>query len=119
MNLCVVLLNRGSSHTSEIFSGPAHFEIACDSIHEALISLNHLERTGDTELGQQGGTGATGSHVRIGEPFPMRQFSGPGHPQGVESCSADSDCVRGLGRVEPKDLGESCSYTISALHRVV
>src|ERR1039458_2097757 len=66
MDLRVVLLNRGPPHTSEVLSGPGHLEIAGDSIHEALVSLNYLERTRNTMLGQQCRTNTASSHMRGG-----------------------------------------------------
>src|SRR5207248_791762 len=55
MDLCVVLLEDGHPHPLQVFPPPVDLEGPGDGVHETLVALEHLERTGDAAHGEERG----------------------------------------------------------------
>ncbi len=107
MNLGVVLLDDGARHPFEIFSLPIDLKPPRDALHEPLVPLEDLQRTGDPAHRQEGRVGCPEGGVRIGQPLPMGEEPRPCHPKRVEGGSADGDGMRCPGWVETERPGHS------------
>src|SRR5437762_637631 len=68
MDFCVVLLNRGSSHTPEGFSAPTHLQRTRAGVHKSLLARDNLERSCNISAGQQDRTARTSCEVRAAVP---------------------------------------------------
>ena len=71
MELGVVLLDARAQYSLEILAFPIDLKMPCDSIHEALVALEHFKRASNPAHGEKGRVGSAEYGVGIGQSFPI------------------------------------------------
>src|SRR5260370_22257761 len=115
----VVLLDAGARDRLQILLLPVNFETTGDALHEAFVSLEDLERTGNPTHGKKGRVGGAESSVGIGQAFPIGEPAGTSDAQGVERSATNRNSVCRLMLVELQRLGDSGGYGVCSLRGVI
>ena len=119
MDFGVVLLQDRPGNPLQVLGLPAQLEVAGHRVHEALLTLEYLEGTGNAAAGEQRRAGDSPGDVGVGQAFPVRQTSGASDAEPVERGAGDRDRVGGARRIEPERPCAARGDRIRALRDVI